>query len=126
MGRPKYRSEEKPLSSAAASAFSPFMRQFRKFTAMGIFLGLLPPELEGLAAPYDVRLARNEGGADMNTMFVYAASPTVATVLRQRSRRLVEDVNAGLPVELVEELHIEVVSPARVEQQLNILAASPD
>ena len=126
MRRPKYRTEEKPLSSAAASAFSPFMRQFRKFTAMKHFLGLLPEELAGLAAPYDVRLARNEGGADLNTMFVYAASPTVATVLRQRSRRLVADVNAKLPVELLEELHIEVVNPARVEQQLNILAVSPD
>ncbi|MCB1216289.1 DUF721 domain-containing protein [bacterium] len=126
MSRPKYRSEEKPLSSAAASAFSPFVRQFRKFTAMRIFLQLLPEELKGLAAPYDVRLGRNEDGVDLNTMFIYAASPTVATVLRQRSRRLVADVNAGLPVELLEELQIDVVNPARVEQQLNILAVSPD
>lgn len=126
MKRPKYVSEEKPLSSAAASTFSPFMRQFRKFTALAIFLRLLPEELEGLAAPYDVRLMRNEDGADLNTMFVYAASPTVATVLRQRSRRLVEDVNAGLPVQLLEHLHVEVVNPARVEQQLNILAVGPD
>lgn len=126
MTRPKYRSEERPLSSAVASTFSPFMRQFRKFTALNLFLRIMPEELIGLAAPYDVRLARNDKGEDMNTMFVYAASPTVATVLMQRSRRLVADVNAGMPVELLEDLHIEVVNPARVEQQLNILAVRPD
>ena len=126
MKRPKFRSEERPVSAAISSALSPFVRQFRKFTAMQKMLDVLPEEIRGMAVPFDLRLHRNDAGAELHTMFMYASSATVATILVRRSRRLVADVNALLPVEVLEELHVEVVNPARIEQQLNILSVTPD
>ena len=53
----------------------PLMRQVRKFAAMRRFSELLSEDFDGLAAPYDVRLAsapgsgREAGLADMQTMY---------------------------------------------------------
>lgn len=125
-----------PVSAALRGSVGPLMRQIRKYTAFSAFLAQLPPELQGMAAPFDVRLAPPEGTpageaevgglADRNTLFVYVTSMTVAMVLEQQKRALIERVNAALPHQFIEDLRCEQVTKQKIERQLNILALEPD
>lgn len=121
----------KPIGAALKSAAGPLMRQIRKYSAMSAFVAALPAELDGLAAPHDLRLARRErpdgeGVEDLNVMFVMCANATVAGVLELRKAQLLELANARLPYKLVEDLRMEVASPVKIARQLNILRAQPD
>jgi len=125
--------EPQTAQAALKSRVSPLMRQFRKIAALRACLKALPEEVEGLAAPYDVRLApsphraagANDALADVNTMYLYVDNATVAAALQRRRQKLINTVNATLPVAVVEELHFEI-APKKVKRQLNILALKPD
>lgn len=121
----------RPIGAALKSAAGPLMRQIRKYGAMEAFIDVLPDELDGLAAPYDLRLARRErpdgeGVEDLHVMSVWCANSTVVGVLELRKALLIEQANARLPYKLVEDLRMEVASPAKIARQLNILRAQPD
>ncbi len=121
----------KRVGAALSSAAGPLMRQIRKYSAMEAFVAVLPEELDGLAAPYEVRLARRErmdgeGVEDLNVMSVWCASATVQGVIELRKGQLMEQTNARLPYKLVEDLRMEVAAPAKIARQLNILRARPD
>ena len=64
--------------------------------------------------------------AELNTMFIYVASPTVATVISQRRRALIEAANRSAGMPLVEELRCEQAPQAKITRQLNILGLKPD
>lgn len=127
-------SKREPTSVQAAlrQTLGPVMRQLRKFSAMKVALGVLPAELAGLAVPYDVRLApgrepgRDADLADVNTMYFYVSDATVRSVLERHKRRLIREINAGLPVAVVEEFRYEQATRQKIERQLNILALEPD
>jgi len=135
------------IGAALRSTAGPLMRQLRKVAALSACLEELPRELEGLAAPYDIRLAAPQGSiggaasqggssaamsqgagavAEVSTMYIYVASATVAAVLEQRKAQLVAAVNARLPYPVVEDLRFEQASAQKIGRQLNILAAAPD
>lgn len=121
----------KRVGAALKSAAGPLLRQIRKYGAMAAFVAVLPAELDGLAAPYDLRMARRErpdggGVEDLSVMFVWCASATVQGVLELKKRQLMEQTNARLPYKLVEDLRTEVAAPAKIARQLNILRAQPD
>lgn len=121
----------KRIGQALQHATGPLMRQIRKYTAMSAFVAALPSELNGLAAPYDLKLARRarldgEGVEDLNVLFVYCASATVAGAIELTKRQLIEQANARLPYKLVEDLRTELAAPAKILRQLNILSAQPD
>ena len=82
------------------------------------------------AAPHEIKLApaaNDPGGlAEVNTLLVWAASPTVALVVERLKRQLIEQVNARLSYPMVEEIRVEVASPAKVLKQVNILRLQPD
>ena len=128
--------EPLPVGAALRQSDGPLMRQIRKYTAFGAFLRELPPELAGMAAPFDVRHTPPEGSQapeseagglnERNTLFVYVASQTVAVVLEQQKRALIERVNAALPHQFIEDLRCEQASKQKIERQLNILALEPD
>ena len=120
-----------PIGAALKNAAGPLMRQIRKYTAMSAFVAALPDELDGLAAPYDLRLARRErldgeGVEDLNVMFVWCANATVQGVIELRKAQLMQQANARLPYKLVEDLRMETASPVKIARQLNILRAQPD
>ncbi|MCH7471601.1 hypothetical protein IIA79_01420 [bacterium] len=130
-------SEPKTAQEALRRSLSPLMRQIRKFSALTICLELLPEEVAGLAAPFDVRLAPSRetdsksntagnGISDLNTLFIYVASPTVEAVLERRKQELIAGINKQLPVHFVEELRFEVASAKKIERQMNILGLTPD
>lgn len=150
MTRPSSRGGSDPVTVGAAlrSTAGPLMRQLRKVAALTACLEELPRELEGLAAPYDIRLAAPQGSiggaasqggssaamsqggagavAEVSTMYIYVAGATVAAVLEQRKAQLVAAVNARLPYPVVEDLRCEQASAQKIGRQLNILAAAPD
>ena len=155
---PTSRGGSDPVTVGAAlrSTAGPLMRQLRKVAALTACLEELPRELEGLAAPYDIRLAAPQGSiggaasqggssaamsqggagavaqggagavAEVSTMYIYVAGATVAAVLEQRKAQLVAAVNARLPYPVVEDLRCEQASAQKIGRQLNILAAAPD
>jgi len=118
------------IGSAIRGSAGPVLRQIRKFSAMAAFVKVLPDEIKGMAAPYDIRLARAEGAqgelADLSTMYVYAVSRTVASVIEMSKQKLIKQTNSRLQYALIEDLRTEVASPAKIEKQLNILALEPD
>ena len=131
--------DEVRIDSALNSALSPVLRQIRKFAALRALLEALPAELEGLAAPFDIRQAprRNPLGreaaapgyaheATVSTAYVYAAGNAVELVLEQQASALIAAANAKLAYPLIEELRFEQASPAKIAKQLNILTARPD
>ncbi|GEM_PF-2231641 len=130
--RSRVRREPTSVQAALRQTLGPVMRQIRKFSAMKQALTVLPAELGGLAAPYDVRLApgREPGGdadlADVNTMYFYVSDATVRSVLERHKRRLIREINAALPVAVVEEFRYEEAGRQKIERQLNILALEPD
>lgn len=108
--------------------------KLRRVEALKQFIALLPPELTGLAAPHEIRLApaaesfaaRDAAGAQLSTLFVYSASATVTAILEQQAARLISELNAQLPYPLVEALRCEGASAQKIAQQLNNLALKPD
>jgi hypothetical protein len=140
--------EPVPVAGPLRNAAGPLMRQIRKYDALATCLELLPRELEGLAAPCDIRLAareedsglrRNnvvqkppaadtagEGQPLLSTLFILTASPTVASIVSQRSRELIAAINARLAYPLVEAIRCENASPQKIERQMNILRLEPD
>lgn len=128
---------ETTVGEALKGGVGHLMRQIRKYAALKGLLAALPPELADMAAPADLRLAAGDASGtgteradgavpELNTVFIYVASATVATVVTQRKRALIEAANhaAGLP--LVEELRCELAPPAKIARQLNILGLKPD
>jgi hypothetical protein len=63
---------------------------------------------------------------EVHTLFLWVASPTVASVLEPRSRLIVERINARLRVATVEDLRCEVVALSKVQKQLEMLRLEPD
>lgn len=130
------RREVTTVQAALRPTLAPVMRQIRKFTAMGMFMGVLaeelPAELEGLVAPHDVRLApsrepgKDGGVADVNTLYLYVASATVGAVLEKRKGALIAEVNKRLKQEFIEELRYDEVGQQKIARQLNILRQTPD
>lgn len=139
------RREPTSAASALRTSMGPLMRQVRKFSAMRRCSELLAEDFDGLAAPYDVRLAPapgsgrtgsrgsgdsgdsgNVGLADMQTMYFYVLNKTVELALEQRKRQLIKDINEALPYPMVEEFRFDTVSKERIVRQLNILALEPD
>ena len=59
-------------------------------------------------------------------MYIYVASPTVATVISQRKRALIEAANHAAGMPLVEDLRCEQAAQAKITRQLNILGLKPD
>jgi hypothetical protein len=124
--------ETTSVQAALKTSMGPLMRQVRKFTAMKTCLEVLPEELSGLVAPFDVRLAPSrkpgqEGGiADVNTLYLYVSDATVRTVLEKRKRDLMTEINGRLATPFVEEFRYEEAGPQRIQRQLNILALEPD
>ena len=124
--------ETTSVQAAPKSSMGPLMRQVRKFTALRACRELLPAELEGLAAPYDVRLApsrkpgEESGIAEVNTLYLYVSDATVRTVLEKRKRGLIEEINGRLGTPFVEEFRYEEAGPQKIARQLNILALEPD
>jgi hypothetical protein len=110
--------------------------KLRKVQALKLLLQLLPPELAGLAAPHEIRLAPAlerygkehdaAGEAQLSTLFVYCASATVAAVVEQQAPRLLAELNARLPYPLAEALRCERATAQKIAQQLNNLALGPD
>ena len=135
-GKGKVRREAVTVQAALRATMSPLMRQIRKFSALSVCLDVLPEEIKGMAAPFDVRLAPSRGlpqtkkapagGADVNTLYLYVASPTVETVLEQRKAALIKQINARLPVAVVEEFRYDIVPQQKIDRQLNILELTPD
>ena len=121
-----------PIGAALRGSTGPLVRQFRKFAAMNACLKALPTELEGMAAPYDVKLARQRDdgsgseSADVHTLYIYVANMTVAGVIEARKRGLIKDINAELPYAVVEDLQCEQAAQKKIASQLNILRIEPD
>jgi len=133
-----------PVLGPLRNAAGPLLRQIRKYDALCACLELLPPELEGLAAPLDIRLAPREGapgrGAGpapdtapaeeaqplLSTMYILCASPTVSSIIGQRSAQLIEAINAQLAYPIIEALRCEQASAQKIERQMNILRLEPD
>ncbi len=118
------------------------MRQIRKYSALSACMDILPPELDGQVAPYDVHLAppldaganaersAGEGAApqlaEVTTLYLYVLSPTVQLALEQNKRKYIDAINAQLPYPLVEELRFELANAQKIARQLNILGTTPD
>jgi hypothetical protein len=109
--------------------------KLRKVQALKRFVTLLPPELNGLAAPHEIRLAPpperfgtggNDAASQVSTLFVYCSSATVAVLMEQQSARLLAELNAQLPYPLAEALRCEQATVQKIAQQLNNLALGPD
>jgi hypothetical protein len=117
-------------SSALRGSISPLMRQIRKFSALSACVEVLPEELSGLAAPYDIRQTPSRHGTgnepSVSTMYIYVASATVEAVLEKQGRKLVGRINERLNQPVVEELRFEKAAPQKIARQLNILALTPD
>lgn len=141
------------IQSALRGVLGGVMRQLRKYTALSEFLELIPPELAGQVAPFDVRLAppldagdaARLGGtngaksgaasgadavvpplADVTTLYLYVRSATVQLVMEQRKREYIAALNARLPYPLIEEIRFEQANSQKIAKQLNILGISPD
>lgn len=110
--------------------------KLRKVEALRRFIALLPVELQGQAAPHEIKLAAAperfgaaEHGApasQVSTLFVYCSAAAVAAYLEQNGSRLIGELNEQLPYPLVEALRCEQVSLPKITQQLNNLALRPD
>lgn len=116
-------------------AIPTLLPKLRRVQALKRFVKLLPPELDGLAAPHEIRLAppperfgpaSGEVAAQVSTLFVYCASPTVAAIVEQQSARLLAELNAQLPYPLAEALRCEQAAVQKIVQQLNNLTLGPD
>jgi hypothetical protein len=144
-GNSKLRREPQTVAAALSRGAGHLLRQVRKFAALRACLDSLPPELAGMAAPYDVRqwersgqfagAAKPSGHADdlgqatpasVSVLCIYVLSPTVEAVLKRLAPELIVGINARLPYPLVEELRLETASKQKIEQQVNILRAEPD
>jgi hypothetical protein len=144
MSDDKFSSRKEPSSiqTALRGVLGGVMRQIRKYSALSVCLDILPPELIGQVAPFDVRLAApldaganaertpDTGGApqldEVTTMYLYVLSATVQLALEQNKRRYIDAINAQLPYPLVEELRFEQANAAKIARQLNILGTTPD
>lgn len=125
------RFHETTVADALKGSVGPLMRQIRKYAALKGLLAALPGELSEMAAPYDIKLAGAEASAagaaaELNTMYIYVASPTVATVISQRKRALIEAANRAAGMPLIEDLRCEQAAQAKITRQLNILGLKPD
>jgi hypothetical protein len=146
------RFSETTVADALKGSVGPLMRQIRKYAALKGLLAALPSEMAQMAAPYDVKLAVHKedgpiqgrplqdgagqdgaGGkasagatTELNPMYIYVASPTVATVISQRKRALIEAANCAAGMPLVEDLRCEQAPQAKITRQLNILGLKPD
>jgi hypothetical protein len=127
--------EGRLVGTALPGAISTLLPKLRKVEALKRFMALLPEELQGLAAPHEIRLApaaerpgHSTAGSipQVNTLFVYTASATVTAVLEQQATRLIAALNAALPYPLVEALRCEQAAAQKITQQLNNLALKPD
>lgn len=130
------------IQSALRGVLGGVMRQIRKYSALSACIEILPAELAGQVAPFDVRLAppldaganaerAAAGGAppplaEVTTLYLYVLSATVQLALEQNKRRYIDAINAQLPYPLVEELRFEQANAAKIARQLNILGTSPD
>jgi hypothetical protein len=134
------------IQSALRGVLGGVMRQLRKYTAMSEFLELIPDELAGQVAPFDVRLAppldaggpRGSSGAvhgkdamvpplaEVTTLYLYVLSATVQLVMEQRKREYMDALNARLPYPLIEEIRFEQANSQKIAKQLNILGLTPD
>ena len=124
-GKTRLKREPQTAAAALARGAGHLMRQVRKFAALRACFDALPPELSGLAAPYDVRQAV---GSDAGTsvLCIYALSPTVEAALKALAPALLEAANAGLPYPLVQDVRIDSANKQKIERQVNILRAKPD
>jgi hypothetical protein len=124
------RREPTTAGSALKGPMGPLMRQLRKFSAMRAAVRLLGEEFDGLAAPFDLRLAPDKSGdsatADTQTMYMYVSNKTVELALEKRRRGLITRINSALPYPMVEDLRFETTSPERIRRQMNILLVEPD
>ena len=127
--------EGRLVGTALPSAVSMLLPKLRRVEALKRFVALLPEELQGLAAPHEIRLApaveragqpAGTAAAQVNTLFVYTASATVSAVLEQQAAHLLGQLNATLPYVLAEALRCEPASMQKIAQQLNNLALKPD
>jgi hypothetical protein len=127
--------EGRLVGTALPGAVATLLPKLRKVEALKRFTALLPAELQGLAAPHEIRLAppaeRSPGqpaaaGTQVSTLFVYTASATVGAVLEQQAPRLLAELNAQLPYPLAEALRCEPANAQKIQQQLNNLALKPD
>lgn len=140
------------IQSALRGVLGGVMRQLRKYTALSEFLELIPDELLGQVAPFDVRLAppldagsatdpRGASGAkaaaahgkdavpppaEVTTLYLYVVSATVQLILEQKKREYMDALNARLPYPLIEEIRFEQANSQKIAKQLNILGISPD
>ncbi|MCC7477304.1 hypothetical protein IT575_02500 [bacterium] len=129
------RNEPREVAKPLGSAIAPLMRQFRKYETYHACLAVLDElfegDLEGLAAPFDLRLvpsadsAPGQQQADVHALFIMAANQTVASVLQQKSRVIVERINTRLRVPTVEELRCEQTPLLKVQKQLEVLRLEP-
>jgi hypothetical protein len=126
--------EGRLVGTALPAAVSNLLPKLRRVEALRRCLALLPEELQGLAAPHEIRLAPAAerpgqpaaSTAQVSAVFVYTASATVSAVLEQQAARLLERLNAELPYPLAEALRCEPASAQKIAQQLNNLAVKPD
>lgn len=135
------RNEPREVAKPLNSALGPLMRQFRKYETYHACLAVLDElfegDLDGLAAPVELRLVpagtmpapgaepANQARPDVHALFLLVANQTVATVLEQKSRQVVERLNERLRVPTVEELRCEIAPLLKVQKQLEILRLEP-
>ncbi len=140
-GNARFKREPQTVAAALSRGAGHLLRQVRKYSALRACLQALPPELDGLAAPYDVRQAASgissdspgrsaasaaDSGPGVSVLCLYAISPTVEAALRALAPKLIEQVNAGLPYPLVQDLRIDLANKQKIERQVNNLRAQPD
>ncbi len=147
------RNEPREVARPLNSALGPLMRQFRKYECYHACLAVLDEifegDLDGLAAPFELRLVpggaapggaridrgggRGGGAAqsagpqspDVHALFLLVANQTVASVLEQKSRQIVERINLRLKVPMIEELRCEQAPLLKVQKQLEVLRLEP-
>ena len=149
--RKRYRSEPRTVAATLGREMGPIMRQVRKFAALRACLAQLPDELDGLAAPYDLRLlpaadtasggkdatvpgtapardrsAPDTSGEAVSTLLVYVLGGTVEAAVMKLAPKIIEKTNAQLPYPVVEGLRCEQASKEKIARQVNILRQTPD
>lgn len=136
------RNEPREVSRALRGVMGPLLRQVRKYQTYHACLAVLDEifsgDLEGLAAPLELRLTASQsspqvtdngsegGSVEVHALIVLVANQTVDSVIRQRSRQIVERINSKLQMPTVEELRCEIAPLAKVQKQLEILRLSPE
>jgi hypothetical protein len=125
-GASKLKREPQTVAAALARGAGHLMRQVRKYAALRACLDALPPELSGLAVPYEVRQSGGTEAAGLSVLHLYVLSPTVEMAVKRLAPELIERTNAKLPYPLVQELSLEQANKQKIEQQVNILRARPD